>query len=210
MHKLWKSVHMWQKYGIFSIQQAAILDLSNMAARGGVSKCFHQFFNSSWSKVFVDKHPQILSGSALLWGFCALRALTTTVLINTLIYLIGLNFVFRAAQDHRNLCGDNSQLELLADSDGVKFLQYTEDVSKSNRGGLRHRKVTPKSVRAYPNSENKERCIVALYELYCSIIYVFYRILLTLGMALTNDSLSEYKAFWWGHPLQYTSYTDGR
>ena len=43
-------------------------------------------------------------------------------------------------------------------------VQYHEDVSKANAGGLKDRKVKPKVTRAYENKVNPERCIVRLYQ----------------------------------------------
>ncbi|XP_021366378.1 uncharacterized protein LOC110458797 [Mizuhopecten yessoensis] len=56
-------------------------------------------------------------------------------------------------------------IKLMQDSDGRKYLQYTGDISKTNSGGLSHRKVTPKMTRGYESS-NKGRCIVQLYIKY--------------------------------------------
>ena len=52
------------------------------------------------------------------------------------------------------------------DSEGSPYLLYTEDVSKNRQGGLKHRKLTPKCVRAYENTEKPKRCIVELYLKY--------------------------------------------
>ncbi len=43
-----------------------------------------------------------------------------------------------------------------------------EDVSKTRQGGLRHRRIEPKCVRAYENRSNLSRCIVRLYQKYVS------------------------------------------
>ena len=64
--------------------------------------------------------------------------------------------------------GPKSQLKIVQRSNGDKFLQYTENTSKTNQGGLKHRKVTRKVVNAYPNTENPDRCPVAIYEKYVS------------------------------------------
>jgi integrase len=80
--------------------------------------------------------------------------------------MIGLNFALRGGQEHRNLRWKNSQLELKSDTNGVWFLRYTEDTSKTNRGGLKHRKIKPKVVDAYENKENRSRCIVTVYKKY--------------------------------------------
>ena len=116
----------------------------------------------------------------IMWDKGVLGSSSPDTLVKTLIYLFGLNFALRAAQDHRNLrWSPNPQIELLTDSCGIKFLRYTEDVSKANRGGLKHRKVKGKVVDAYSHP-NKARCIVSLYEMYVSHIpssrpdYAFY------------------------------------
>ena len=45
---------------------------------------------------------------------------------------------------------------------GCEFLQYLEDISKTNNGGLGHFRVKEKFVRAYKNSTKEERCPVEL------------------------------------------------
>ena len=44
----------------------------------------------------------------------------------------------------------------------------TEDVSKTNQGGIVHRKKEPKQVVQYANDIHPERCLVRLYKLYVS------------------------------------------
>ena len=83
--------------------------------------------------------------------------------LDTLFYLIGLNFALRGGDEHCQLRGGpNSQLRLL-DAD---TLQYTQDVSKSNQGGLKHKEIAPKQVLAYTIKDKPERCVVAVYKLY--------------------------------------------
>ncbi|KAK6188520.1 hypothetical protein SNE40_004680 [Patella caerulea] len=80
------------------------------------------------------------------------------------------NILFEASQiaeqelnsDH----GQNSQLSLHTSQSGDQYLQYTEDVSKTNQRGLKHQKHKKKVVRAYENLDIPERCIVRLYEKY--------------------------------------------
>ncbi|XP_046377831.2 uncharacterized protein KIAA1958-like [Haliotis rufescens] len=72
----------------------------------------------------------------VLWETGILGEDTPQKLLDTLVYLIGLNFALRAGDEHRYLrSGSNSQLQLLMSSNGVKQLKYTEDISKTNRGG---------------------------------------------------------------------------
>lgn len=105
----------------------------------------------------------------LLWEKGILGTDTPQKLLQTLVYSIGLNFALRAGQEHRNLrTGPTSQLKVVeSDIEGRRrYLMYTEDVSKTNCGGLLHRKVEPKVTRAYENPECPERCIVRMYETY--------------------------------------------
>ena len=70
------------------------------------------------------------------------------VLRNTLVWVLGLNFALRADQEHRNL--------------RIK----KEDESKTNSGGLAHAHLKRKTVRAYENNDEPERCPVQLYKEY--------------------------------------------
>ena len=49
------------------------------------------------------------------------------------------------------------------------YLKYTEDLSKNHPGGLKGRKVKPKIVMHHANSENPDRCFVALFQKYNSL-----------------------------------------
>lgn len=102
----------------------------------------------------------------MLWDKGILGTSSPQQLLDTLIYMFGINFALRAAQEHKNLRWNRSQIELLTDEDGRKFLRYTEDVSKANAGGLRHRRVKAKMVDAYENLEDPNRCIVEIYLKY--------------------------------------------
>ena len=75
-----------------------------------------------------------------MWRQGVLGTDNPTKLVNTLLYLIGLNFALRGGQEHRDLKWKNSQIKLISNKKG-EFLRYSEDVSKSNQGGLKHRKV---------------------------------------------------------------------
>ena len=74
----------------------------------------------------------------------------------------------RAGQEHQNLRFKNSQLSLEHDDSGCKFLQYVEDISKINNGGLYHLRVKKKVVGGYKNLTNAERCPVDLHKKYLS------------------------------------------
>ncbi|XP_062588650.1 zinc finger MYM-type protein 2-like [Saccostrea cucullata] len=92
---------------------------------------------------------------------------TPQKLLDTLLFQLGLHFALRAGQEHRNLrVGTNSQISLSMDASGLRYLEYREDVSKTNRGGLQHKNLQPKVTRAYQNKNVPERCPVLTYEKY--------------------------------------------
>jgi hypothetical protein len=101
-----------------------------------------------------------------LWSLGLLGDSDPTKLLNTLVYQLGLNFALRAADEHRNL-RHNAQIEIRRDVQGGRFLRYTEDVSKTNQGGILHKDVKGKVVDAY-ESTNEGRCVVRLFEKYVS------------------------------------------
>ena len=105
----------------------------------------------------------------MLWENGQLGSESPKQLLDTLLYLFGLNFALRAGREHRNLrTGPLSQIKIYTSPSGRRYLEYTEDVSKSNTGGLRHRNVAPKVTRAYENLIKPERCVVNIYEKYMS------------------------------------------
>ena len=104
-----------------------------------------------------------------MWLRKILGSETPKQLVDTLLYLFGVHFAMRAGVEHRSLrVGEKSQITLHMEN-GLRFLLYKEDVSKSNQGGLDHRKIKPKIVRAYENVTNPDHCIVNLYLKYLSV-----------------------------------------
>lgn len=49
------------------------------------------------------------------------------------------------------------------------YLEYSEDISKTNQGGLDHRTVKRKVVRAYQNTDNPDRCIVHYWKKHIAV-----------------------------------------
>ncbi|CAC5419004.1 unnamed protein product [Mytilus coruscus] len=114
-------------------------------------------------------------------------------LLDTLLYLCGLHFALRGGTEHRRLrLNSNPQITgPFQDKDAkLRYLLYKEDVSKANAGGLKHRKVVPKCVRAFENSENRNKCIVTVFEKYKSLWHVK-RLCTSIGLTgkRTNHSL---------------------
>ena len=103
-----------------------------------------------------------------LWENGFLGSDNAELLCHTLVWVFGIQFALRAGQEHRNLRFQNSQLSLQLDESGREFLQYMEDISKTNNGGLSHLRIKRKVVRAYKNLTNVERCPVELYKKYLS------------------------------------------
>ena len=58
----------------------------------------------------------------------------------------------------------NSQLSVGIDEDGKQYLEYKEDISKTNSVGFAHAYLKRKTVRANENIDEPERCPVRLYK----------------------------------------------
>ena len=96
----------------------------------------------------------------LLWSMGLLGMAHPEQLLNTVIFCISKGFTLQAGQEHQALRGlpFNSQFKFMCDTDGEIFLWYREDISlKTNKGGLKHRKIEAKTVDLY-GSANTERC----------------------------------------------------
>ena len=117
----------------------------------------------------------------LLWERGILGSDTPLQLLRAVFYLNGIHFALRGGGEHRNLrCYNHPQLTFGVDSDGMQYVQYKEDVSKTNQGGLLHAGVKAKVVRAYANDSNPSKCIVRLHKKYLALCPVsdkdsFYR-----------------------------------
>ena len=104
-----------------------------------------------------------------LWDTGVLGSSTPRQLMRTMFYLNGVHFALRGGQEHRQLrAGPRSQFSIGKDSSGAEYLQYVEDATKNNQGGLQHHRIKPKAVRAY-RADNADRCIVTLYGRYMSL-----------------------------------------
>ena len=101
----------------------------------------------------------------LLWSQGLLGDSSPGVLLDSMIWMCGLFFALRGGTELRDL--KRQQIKLVESSDG-SYLEYQENVSKNNPGGLRHRKVEPKTVTHFENRSNPSRCFIRLYKLYIS------------------------------------------
>jgi hypothetical protein len=103
---------------------------------------------------------------SVLWEKGLLGFNDPKILLNTLVYLLGLHFALRSGDEHRFLSRD--QLRVQSDECGV-YLEYTEKLSKTNRRGLKDVKVPRKICRAYKNEQCPERCVVECFQKYISL-----------------------------------------
>ena len=94
-----------------------------------------------------------------LWK-CSFGEETPKKLLQSLFYLNGIHFALRGGEEHSNLLIEQFKIE---EREGKKCLVYTEVSSKTYVGGLKNVRTQPKVVVHY-ESQNKERCHVALFE----------------------------------------------
>ena len=108
-----------------------------------------------------------------LWSQNVLREDTPDKCRNTVLFLLGMNLALRAGDENydlrRNCQMKPSQLSFRKNSEGVKCLVYTEDITtKTNDGGLRSMGKECKVVWVYP-SKNTICDPVCLVEKYISL-----------------------------------------
>lgn len=104
-----------------------------------------------------------------LWREGLLGDTTPQQLLDTLIFYNGLYFALRSGREHRQLRLHPCQIQLIEIDGERSYLKYTEDTSKNRPGGLKGRKMKPKVVIQYSNSDNPEKCIVRLFKKYTSL-----------------------------------------
>ena len=94
------------------------------------------------------------------------------VLLNTVVYILGLHCALRAGKEHRSLrrIPFQSQFKYKRDALGNNFLSYTEDFGlKTNKGGLKLHLTDRKTVDMYPSS-NINRCPVTILTKYFNML----------------------------------------
>ena len=75
-----------------------------------------------------------------LWKIGLLGDHNAEVLLNTVVFQVGLYFALRSGNEHRRLRYSLSQIQLYENPDDRLYLVYKEDISKTNQGGLSHRR----------------------------------------------------------------------
>ena len=104
-----------------------------------------------------------------LWKNGLLGDHNPQVLLDTLVYLTGLNFALRSGEEHRRLRHKPSQINVINPEGEAPYIAYTEDIPKTNQGGLKSRKIIPKSVIHHANLQNPSRCLVHLFIKYSQL-----------------------------------------
>lgn len=96
-----------------------------------------------------NRKAQLISTEyeAQMWSAGTLGSDSPTVLLNTVIYLLGLHFALRGGEELRRLrYGALAQVRKQVDADGRPCLLYVEDYSKTNQGGIKNIGQPPKKV----------------------------------------------------------------
>ena len=107
-----------------------------------------------------------------LWSLGLLGTQNPEVLLNTLVFMIGKGCALHAAKEHYALHAPpfSSQFSFLRDEHGQIFVRYKEEIGfKTNKGGIKHRKIEPKEVDIYP-IENPDRCPLRILIKYLSVL----------------------------------------
>ena len=89
-----------------------------------------------------------------------------SALLNTVFYMSGLYFALRSGKEHRQLRHSLCQIVVIEKVGQTSYLQYTEDISKNNPGGLKGWKCTPKIIKHFANVENPYKCFVRIFKKY--------------------------------------------
>lgn len=104
-----------------------------------------------------------------LWDNQLLGTNNPKKLTRTLVYLISINCGLRGGEELRQLkWGAGAQLTLKKLPDGTEILHYQEDISKTNKGGIRDHHVRPKSLHVYPANE-EGKCLVNIFKKYAQL-----------------------------------------
>ena len=104
----------------------------------------------------------------IMWKKGILGESTPQALVDTMLYMSGLYFALRSGEEHRQLRFHQCQIQVIERPGERAYLQYTEETSKNRPGGLKNRKLKPKTVVHYANERNPNRCFVRLFKLYKS------------------------------------------
>lgn len=117
----------------------------------------------------MQAEPITVDQEEQLWQQGILGIEIPQQIVDTLLYILGVQFGLQAKDEHKSLLM-GLQLSVKTDSENGKyFLEYYEYSSKNHQGGLNNLCCKQKVCHAYYNANNHECCIVTLYEKYVSM-----------------------------------------
>ena len=121
----------------------------------------------------IKKQAEVISKDEeeLMWNKGILGDKDSQTLIDTVLYLNGLHFALRSGKEHRSLRTDQIRITEPATNEDHYIITYTESVSKTNAGGLKHRFVNPKVVKHIDTNSvsNPKRSHALLLKKYLSL-----------------------------------------
>ncbi len=115
--------------------------------------------------------PITVKEEDILWEKGILGDDSPEVLVNTLMYLLGLYFALCGGDKHKALkVGHFAQIKLKYDDElDVKYLQYQPMQLKNYQGGIKDLNRKSKVVKAYKNLANPEWCVLHIFEKYMGL-----------------------------------------
>ncbi len=105
---------------------------------------------------YIEKKAIVITVE-MLWGKGLLGGRSPRALVDTLIYLVGLNFALSSGEEHRRLRHNPDQIKVVSLAGQAPYFVYAEDILKANPGGLKSRKVVPKKVVHHANEKRPPR-----------------------------------------------------
>ena len=124
----------------------------------------------------VPKQAQVITYEfeKKMWKDGVLGEMDPDTLCNTVLYLLGINLMLRAVDEHyclhRDLPYKDSQLSVRYSDLGEKCIFYQEDtITKTHDGGLNDKNRQRKEAWIYPNNHNVNRCLLRLILKYLSL-----------------------------------------
>ena len=154
--------YMWQL-----LADARLMDLKFTLDNTMKERC-SQNIGGPVKKAEVLSHVDI----DILWENGFLGEDNPNQLLTTVFFMIGMSCALRAGKEHQKLHSIpfNSQFEWKVDDSGRHYLKYCKDLGmKTNKGGLKHRKLEAKCVNVYPIL-GSSRCPVMLIMKYFSLL----------------------------------------
>lgn len=105
---------------------------------------------------------------AILWSSGQLGCHSARALQNTVYFYNCKVFGLRSYDEHHGL--QCKQFQKDVDEFCNVYLMYTDQGSKTNRGGLKHMKVQNKVVKQYENPDDPQHCIVNIFDYYLALL----------------------------------------